>query len=119
VPSKEQLEFVNSKITSQFLKDTNILTGLSVYNDPLQTHTPAGKASWGAGACVLRTSTNNLFYNQDKDNNPSLTFAEFFNTKAKECQSLQTQISVLDKEIDQMVYHLYGLTEDEIVVVEG
>ncbi len=53
VPSKEQLEFVNSKITSQFLKDTNILTGLSVYNDPLQTHTPAGKASWGAGACVF------------------------------------------------------------------
>jgi hypothetical protein len=124
VPSKEQLEFVNSKITSQFLKYTNILTGLSVYNNPLQTHTPAGKASWGAGACVLYLLSRTIFYYQKCYTkkafyNSSLTFAEFFNTKAKECQSLQTQISVLDKEIDAMVYNLYGLTQEEIVVVEG
>jgi very-short-patch-repair endonuclease len=124
VPSKEQLEFVNSKITSQFLKYTNILTGLSVYNNPLQTHTPAGKASWGAGACVLYLLSRTIFYYQKcytkrSFYNSNLTFAEFFNTKAKECQSLQTQISVLDKEIDAMVYNLYGLTQEEIGVVEG
>ncbi len=49
----------------------------------------------------------------------SLEFNNTFTTKAKECQSLQTQITNLDKEIDQMVYHLYGLTEEEIGVVEG
>jgi type I restriction-modification system DNA methylase subunit len=49
----------------------------------------------------------------------SLEFNDTFNTKAKECQSLQTQITSLDKEIDQMVYKLYGLSEEEIEVVEG
>ena len=33
--------------------------------------------------------------------------------------SLQRQIDVTDKQIDQLVYELYGLTEDEIKIVEG
>jgi len=32
---------------------------------------------------------------------------------------LQTQIDNTDKEIDTMVYELYGLSDDEIAVVEG
>jgi hypothetical protein len=32
---------------------------------------------------------------------------------------LQRQITATDKEIDGLVYDLYGLTEDEIAVVEG
>ncbi|MBI4725966.1 hypothetical protein HY768_01855 [candidate division TA06 bacterium] len=28
-------------------------------------------------------------------------------------------IAVIDKEIDELVYRLYGLTEEEIKVVEG
>jgi hypothetical protein len=47
----------------------------------------------------------------------SLEFNETFTQKAKECQSLQTQITSLDKEIDAMVYKLYGLTQEEIGVV--
>ena len=37
------------------------------------------------------------------------------------CNALTAQIAQIatDKEIDQMVYQLYGLTEDEIKVVEG
>lgn len=34
-------------------------------------------------------------------------------------RSLERQIAQVDKEIDQKVYVLYGLTEDEIKVVEG
>jgi len=31
----------------------------------------------------------------------------------------QADISVLEAEIDRMVYELYGLTNDEIAIVEG
>jgi hypothetical protein len=31
----------------------------------------------------------------------------------------QRQIDATDREIDALVYELYGLTEEEIVVVEG
>jgi hypothetical protein len=33
--------------------------------------------------------------------------------------SLQRQIDVTDRQIDLLVYELYGLTEDEIRIVEG
>lgn len=32
---------------------------------------------------------------------------------------LQTQIELMDRAIDRLVYDLYGLTEEEIRVVEG
>lgn len=43
---------------------------------------------------------------------------EYFNQYKTECQSLKTQIATTDKEIDKKVYELYGLTEEEIKVVE-
>jgi hypothetical protein len=33
--------------------------------------------------------------------------------------TLQRQIDATDKQIDQLVYELYGLTEEEIRIVEG
>ncbi|TYA53120.1 hypothetical protein [Formosa maritima] len=36
----------------------------------------------------------------------------------KKAQTLQSQITQTEKEIDQMVYELYGLTEEEIKIVE-
>jgi len=33
--------------------------------------------------------------------------------------ALQWQIDATDKQIDQLVYQLYGLTEEEIKIVEG
>ncbi|MBC8755975.1 N-6 DNA methylase [Kordia sp. YSTF-M3] len=44
---------------------------------------------------------------------------ELFEEKKKEAQELQTQINATDKQIDTMVYELYGLTEDEIAIVEA
>jgi hypothetical protein len=32
---------------------------------------------------------------------------------------LQRQVETTDREIDRLVYELYGLTEEEIAVVEG
>jgi hypothetical protein len=44
---------------------------------------------------------------------------ELFEPKRKEAQGLQQQIQQTEKEIDQMVYELYGLSEEEILIVEG
>ena len=43
---------------------------------------------------------------------------EYFMTYKKEINALQSQISITDNEIDQLVYQLYGLTEGEIKIVE-
>jgi len=44
---------------------------------------------------------------------------DYFNQYKAECNALSAQIAATDKEIDRMVYDLYGLSEDEIKVVEG
>jgi hypothetical protein len=38
---------------------------------------------------------------------------------AHDCELLQRQIDATDAQIDALVYELYGLTEEEIKVVEG
>ncbi len=43
---------------------------------------------------------------------------EYFNAYKTEINNLQNQISQTDKEIDQMVYQLYELTDEEIKIVE-
>ena len=43
----------------------------------------------------------------------------YFNAEKQKAQALKTQIAQTDKEIDRMVYELYGLTEEEIRIVEG
>lgn len=42
----------------------------------------------------------------------------FENDKILTCK-LKTEIAKTDREIDAMVYELYGLSEDEIKIVEG
>ncbi|MGJ0335384.1 Eco57I restriction-modification methylase domain-containing protein [Aliarcobacter cryaerophilus] len=42
-----------------------------------------------------------------------------FENDKKEVLEIQNQINITDKEIDQMVYKLYDLTDDEINIVEG
>jgi len=44
---------------------------------------------------------------------------DYFEKKKAEAIALQSEIDRLDREIDEMVYELYGLTEEEVKVVEG
>ena len=39
--------------------------------------------------------------------------------ESKKAREIKTQIETTDQEIDQMVYALYELTEEEIGIVEG
>ena len=43
----------------------------------------------------------------------------YFNEQKAKALELQNEITRIDQEIDQLVYELYGLTEEEIRVVEG
>jgi hypothetical protein len=44
---------------------------------------------------------------------------QYFNKKKTEANALQSEIDRIDKEIDQMVYALYGLTPEEREIVEN
>ncbi|MCF6359212.1 MAG: N-6 DNA methylase [Cyclobacteriaceae bacterium] len=48
-----------------------------------------------------------------------MEWMEVFETKKAEAQTLKTEIDKTDAEIDAMVYELYGLSEDEIKIIEG
>ena len=43
---------------------------------------------------------------------------DYFLQESKKALELKTNIDITDKEIDQMVYELYGLTKEEIEIVE-
>lgn len=43
---------------------------------------------------------------------------QYFNEQKQKAEELKAEIEKTDKEIDQMVYELYGLTEEEINIVE-
>ena len=43
----------------------------------------------------------------------------YFNKKKTEANTLQSEIDQIDKQIDQMVYELYDLSEEEIKIVEA
>lgn len=42
----------------------------------------------------------------------------YFNERKKECEELAAQITSTDNEINKSVYHLYGLTYDEVLTIE-
>ena len=44
---------------------------------------------------------------------------ELFEENKKKAVELQQQIDETDRKIDQMVYELYGLTDEEIQIVEN
>ncbi|MDR1923521.1 MAG: Eco57I restriction-modification methylase domain-containing protein, partial [Planctomycetaceae bacterium] len=43
---------------------------------------------------------------------------EFFNDSKTKCNNITKQIEEIDRKINELVYELYGLTEDEIKIIE-
>ena len=70
-------------------------------------------------------TNNKLLLSDGKDAVPALTkkdefeWLELFEENKKKAQDLQSQINQTEKEIDTMVYELYGLTQEEIEIVEN
>lgn len=44
---------------------------------------------------------------------------DYFLQEQQKANAIKTEINKLDAEIDTLVYNLYGLTEEEIKIVEG
>lgn len=51
--------------------------------------------------------------------NEEAEWMQYFNEQKQKAEELKAEIDKTDKEIDQMVYELYGLTEEEIEIVEN
>jgi hypothetical protein len=51
--------------------------------------------------------------------NQSLTSGDFHARTPQEQETLKCEILATDTEIDRVVYELYGLTEEEIKIVES
>ena len=47
-----------------------------------------------------------------------MEWMDVFESNREEAQTLKYEINKTDREIDQMVYEIYGLTDDEIQLVE-
>ena len=60
----------------------------------------------------LKKQKIKLSFNQQDE------WEDYFDSYKKEINELQFQINKTDDEIDQMVYELYGLTDEEIEIVE-
>ncbi len=90
---------------------------------------------------LLANNLTNFIINKRLEDWPSISFKEFlkelekqkiklslseksewmqyFEAEKAKANAIQDQINETDKEIDAMVYALYGLTEEEIRIVEG
>jgi hypothetical protein len=61
----------------------------------------------------LKKQKINIFFKQQDQ------LEEYFNEYQTECNKITWQISDTDRKIDQLVYEIYGLTENEINIIEG
>ncbi|WP_396153041.1 hypothetical protein [Flavobacterium sp.] len=48
-----------------------------------------------------------------------LEWEDYFLQEQQKAVAIKNEIDATDKEIDRMVYELYGLTEEEIKIVEN
>ncbi|MEX0661346.1 MAG: hypothetical protein WEA58_15595 [Balneolaceae bacterium] len=51
--------------------------------------------------------------------NEEAEWMDYFNEQKAKADELKSQITQTDQQIDSMVYELYGLSEEEVKVVEG
>ncbi|MDO9545576.1 MAG: N-6 DNA methylase, partial [Pelolinea sp.] len=100
------LALLNSKLYYLWLYHRGKRKGemLELYQKPL-SEIPIKKISKPDQNLFVSVVDKILLITQDED---------FQNNPTK-----QAEVEALEREIDQMVYHLYGLTEEEIEIVEG
>ena len=53
------------------------------------------------------------------DDKLQFSLMSLFQEQKEEAQTLKSEIDKTDKEIDQMVYELYGLSKEEIEIIES
>jgi len=111
------LGLLNSRVLDFFLKNvsTTMRGGFFRYFTQFITRLPIRRIDFSDSLDKARYDRMVQFVDSMLTLNKQL--AEAKSTSQKEV--LQRQIDSTDREIDRLVYELYGLTEDEIKIVEG
>ena len=101
----ELLGLLNSSLTFFFLKNisSTLQGGYYDFRRPYIEKIPI-KTNINANDLFLDSSIKNI---------------DLYKSNLMLLAELQTQINQTDKEIDALVYELYGLTEEEIAIVEN
>jgi hypothetical protein len=119
ITHNEQLE----KLITQILNQTSLLGSMSIsFLRFLQSKYPIDKLSkklqnwydldFGKFLAELKKKKVKLSLQEQAEWMP------YFEEQRAAVQDIRMQIDRIDAEIDQMVYQLYGLTEEEIAIVE-
>ncbi|MEH6659682.1 Eco57I restriction-modification methylase domain-containing protein [Leeuwenhoekiella marinoflava] len=119
IASQYKLEKVSRKLEnwhelefSEFIKELN----KSIKANNKLREKAAKEAAVSSSEAVVTPSVVEVPPLTKKD---EFEWMSLFEENKKKAQDLQTQINQTESEIDQMVYELYGLTEDEIKIVEN
>ena len=123
---KQLLQNISSqRITNSFILYLKESLSITVFNKKLQNW---HELEFGEFIKELNKAIKSLNKERAKNGEPvvpaltksdEMEWMELFNTKKEEAQALKTQIDQTDREIDQMVYKLYELTDEEIEIVEN
>jgi len=121
IPNAEQLPFINKVEQIQSL-NKNLQSVCILFNQLVQSKFNIEKPStklqnwhkleFGEFLKELKKKKVQLSLSEEAE------WMQYFNEQKEKAQTLKAEIDKADKEIDQMVYELYGLTEDEIKIVE-
>ena len=122
--TNSQFSTINSQLTS-------LADKMLILNESLQKKSTNFLKVVKQTFALEKISTKlETFYNLDFDGfmkelkqkvtpKTKLEWLEVFEETKKSLQEIQTQIAATDKEINALVYQLYGLTDEEIAVVEA
>ena len=113
---KSQIRFETSPNMSVMFVKKNMKKGDVVYSSG------QGKTKeWNqVKGIITKVEKDKIYVKWDNTSfEDEMEWMEVFETKKKEAQALKSEIDKTDKEIDKMVYELYGLTEEEIKIVEN
>ncbi|QXP68961.1 N-6 DNA methylase [Polaribacter sp. R2A056_3_33] len=120
-----RLNVENSKISKKFIKYLNSQFSLQKLSKKLQNWHELDFGEFIKELNKAIKANNKLRIKDGLAEVPTLTkkdefeWLDLFEENKQKAQALQTQINQTDKEIDAMVYELYGLTEEEIKIVEN
>lgn len=123
VPSKESIVVLNDVVDLMIEKNYTLDKTTQSFVELLQSKFPIDKPSkklqnWSeldfkGFLAELKKAKVQLSLEEEAE------WLTYFNKKKTEANALQAEIDRIDKQIDQMVYALYGLTEEEIAIVEN
>ena len=123
IPSKESIVVLNNVVDLMIDKQHTLDKATQLFVELLQSKFPIDKPSkklknwpdldFRGFLAELKKKKVELSLEEEAE------WLTYFNKKKTAANTLQAEIDGIDKQIDQIVYELYGLSEEEIKIVEA